>query len=173
MITSAHKGWGVMPLDLGLGPREFHAMVRHFQIDPVRHGVERTVPERLPEHEGLLQLLYDHRSVADREARWMATIVVTGCSGPDHLWSDLGLEHREQLSRLLLHVFYPLASSNTLNMKWKKFLYRQLCQREGLSLCPSPSCRECSDFPQCFGHEHPSWTLNHGAACNDAPSVPI
>jgi nitrogen fixation protein NifQ len=38
-------------------------------------------------------------------------------------------------------------------MKWKKFFYRSLCELEGFVLCASPSCRECSDFHDCFGDE--------------------
>jgi nitrogen fixation protein NifQ len=38
-------------------------------------------------------------------------------------------------------------------MKWKKFFYKQLCLREGLTLCKAPSCDVCSDYALCFGAE--------------------
>jgi nitrogen fixation protein NifQ len=38
-------------------------------------------------------------------------------------------------------------------MKWKKFFYKQICEREGFKLCKSPSCGECVDYNKCFGPE--------------------
>ena len=47
-----------------------------------------------------------------------------------------------------------LARANTGDMKWKKFLYRQFCSREGIYVCPAPSCGECKDHAKCFGPEN-------------------
>lgn len=71
----------------------------------------------------------------------------------NHLWQDLGLPSRKELSLLMQTHFASLAKLNAGDMKWKKFLYRQLCEREGLTLCRSPSCGVCSDYPQCFDPE--------------------
>jgi nitrogen fixation protein NifQ len=49
--------------------------------------------------------------------------------------------------------FPALVARNAGDMKWKKFLYRQLCEREQLLICKSPSCSVCSDLPVCFGPE--------------------
>jgi nitrogen fixation protein NifQ len=38
-------------------------------------------------------------------------------------------------------------------MKWKKFLYRQLCLEEGIYVCRAPSCEVCKDYDLCFGPE--------------------
>jgi nitrogen fixation protein NifQ len=46
--------------------------------------------------------------------------------------------------------FRGLAELNDRDMKWKKFFYRQLCQREGVLICKSPNCDICSDFSLCF-----------------------
>ena len=43
---------------------------------------------------------------------------------------------------------------NTGDMKWKKFLYRQFCSREGIYVCPAPSCGVCKDYAKCFGPEN-------------------
>jgi nitrogen fixation protein NifQ len=72
---------------------------------------------------------------------------------PNHLWQDLGLGNRRELSRLMNQHFRPLAVRNTADMKWKKFLYRTICRDEGFSLCTAPSCSECNDFEACFGEE--------------------
>jgi nitrogen fixation protein NifQ len=38
-------------------------------------------------------------------------------------------------------------------MKWKKFLYRQLCLEEGIYVCRAPSCDVCRDYDLCFARE--------------------
>jgi nitrogen fixation protein NifQ len=38
-------------------------------------------------------------------------------------------------------------------MKWKKFFYRQLCEREGIPVCNAPNCAVCADMALCFGPE--------------------
>ena len=47
--------------------------------------------------------------------------------------------------------FRPLAEQNTKDMKWKKFLYKQLCIGEGIYVCRAPSCEVCVDYAACFG----------------------
>ena len=83
-----------------------------------------------------------------------ANIVATACAGRDHLWQDLGLASREELSRLMWVNFPGLARANTGDMKWKKFLYRRLCANEGIYVCPAPSCGVCKDYAKCFGPEN-------------------
>jgi nitrogen fixation protein NifQ len=72
---------------------------------------------------------------------------------PDHLWQDLGLRDRGELSALLHRHFAPLARQNTDNMKWKRFFYRMICDSEGFALCTTPICSDCTDFDMCFGEE--------------------
>lgn len=81
------------------------------------------------------------------------SIVARRAMYPRHLWQDLGLLERTELTRLMNEWFPALAAANVHNMKWKKFFYRQLCELEGFSLCATPSCRECGDFDHCFGAE--------------------
>ena len=50
--------------------------------------------------------------------------------------------------------FPGLARANSGDMKWKKFLYRQLCSSEGIYVCPAPSCGVCKDYAKCFGPEN-------------------
>lgn len=83
----------------------------------------------------------------------MASIVATACMGLDHLWQDLGLWSRNELSALLHTNFPILAARNIRDMKWKKFLYKQLCEREGIYVCRAPSCDVCADYALCFGSE--------------------
>ena len=83
----------------------------------------------------------------------LAAMIARRAQSANHLWQDLGLRHRGDLSRLMTRHFRPLASRNSGDMKWKKFLYRMICRDAGYSLCTAPSCSECRDFEQCFGDE--------------------
>jgi nitrogen fixation protein NifQ len=102
----------------------------------------------------LVALLLDHAAAgADRELRELAERVAVGCLGDNHLWQDLQLPSRRELSALFDCWFPALAAKNRGDMKWKKFLYKQLCEREELFVCKAPSCAVCIDRPQCFGSE--------------------
>lgn len=108
------------------------------------------------EFDDLVDLLLEHRARPtrpDEDADWLAYVVATAAMGDNHLWQDLGLPSRDVLSRLLGENFPTLAALNTRDMKWKKFFYRQLCQRAGVMICKSPNCAECCDFGACFGPE--------------------
>lgn len=108
---------------------------------------------RFDEFGDLVTLLLDHRSQLDDASHWLAHAVATACMGDNHLWQDMGLHGRGELSWLMQTQFTSLAMRNTGDMKWKKFFYRQLCERTGLNVCRAPSCGVCSDYDRCFGPE--------------------
>lgn len=108
------------------------------------------------EIEEVVGLLLDHvdetaGSAADRAE--VAGIVALACLGDNHLWQDLQLAHRGELGALLWRWFPRLAARNTGDMKWKKFFYKQLCERAEIHACRAPSCAVCSDHAHCFGPE--------------------
>ena len=105
------------------------------------------------EEPDLRHLLLDHRSRGVVEEEWLAAIVARRSLGANHLWQDLGLFHRRELSALLNRHFHALAVQNVNDMKWKKFFYRQLCARDGMLICKAPNCAICTDFGLCFGSE--------------------
>lgn len=101
-------------------------------------------------------LLLDHAdtSVGTAEERHaVAESVALACLGDDHLWQDLQLPHRAALSALMRCWFPSLTARNTHDMKWKRFLYKQLCDRAEVQACRAPSCGVCSDYSHCFGSE--------------------
>jgi nitrogen fixation protein NifQ len=101
-------------------------------------------------------LLLDHADPAAggaTEAAAVAEIVALACLGDNHLWQDLQFTSRAELSALMQHWFPTLVARNDADMKWKKFLYKQLCEREELFICKAPSCDICTDRPVCFGAE--------------------
>ncbi|MGZ8409660.1 MAG: nitrogen fixation protein NifQ [Hyphomicrobium sp.] len=105
------------------------------------------------EEPDLRRLLLDHRSRGVVEEEWLAAILARRSLGANHLWQDLGLFHRRELSKLLHRHFHSLAAQNVNDMKWKKFFYRQLCERDGILICKAPNCAVCTDFGLCFGSE--------------------
>jgi len=86
------------------------------------------------------------------EAR-LAAMIARRAQRPNHLWQDLGLHSRRDLSELMTRHFKPLAMRNKQDMKWKKFFYRVICADAAYALCTAPSCGECDDFDHCFGEE--------------------
>jgi nitrogen fixation protein NifQ len=98
-------------------------------------------------------LLLAQRSSEGHAGRWLAAMIARRAMEPNHLWEDLGLRDRSELSRLLARHFGPLAARNTRNMRWKRFFYRMLCEDDGLVMCSTPVCTNCNDFNVCFGDE--------------------
>jgi nitrogen fixation protein NifQ len=155
MIAGQFAGAGALPPGLGLDRNAYATLVaRHFPgmtMDMPRI-VLRNDPRAL-ERDDVLALLLQHRAWRDGSEEWMAEIVTTACMANDHLWQDLGLYARASLSLLMALNFPALAAKNTHDMKWKKFLYKQLCEMEGINACRAPSCAVCVDHPKCFGPE--------------------
>ena len=83
----------------------------------------------------------------------LSDMIARRAQSPNHLWQDLGLFNRSELSRLMARHFPRLAARNTQDMKWKKFLYRTICRDAAYQICTAPSCAECDDFDHCFGDE--------------------
>lgn len=155
MISSQIGGVGALPNGLGLDAADFSALLdRHFPgIDVVCGGIESAADPRDLERSDVLGLLLEHRAFKDDSEPWMAGIVTAACMASDHLWQDLGLWSRTWLSQLMTENFPALAAKNVHDMKWKKFLYKQLCDREGINTCRAPSCEYCTDYLKCFGPE--------------------
>ncbi len=98
-------------------------------------------------------LLLAERSSEGDAGRFLAAMIARRAMEPNHLWEDLGLRDRSELTRLLARHFGPLAARNTGNMRWKRFFYRALCESDGFVMCTTPVCTDCRDFDHCFGDE--------------------
>ena len=155
MIASQIGGAGALPPGFGLEEKDFAALLtNHFPgVELVIRRAENIADPRALERDDVLGLLLEHRANRNMSEQWMAEIVTTACMGNDHLWQDLGLLSRDYLSRLMTQNFPSLAAKNVHDMKWKKFLYKQLCEKEGVNACRSPSCEYCADYLNCFGPE--------------------
>jgi len=158
MLATQANGGGSLPIGLGLPFDEFTTLLaRHFPDAPPLTMPPRLLPQwdsRLVEElDELIKLLQLYQAGQDESESWMSDIVATGCMANDHLWQDLGLWSRRDLSELMIRNFPALAAKNDRDMKWKKFLYKQLCIQEGVYLCRAPSCAVCCDYARCFGPE--------------------
>ena len=101
----------------------------------------------------LRELLGRYSTARNHMQFLLAAVIARRAMRPNHLWQDLGLRNRGELSQLMQRHFAPLAARNAQDMKWKKFLYRMICRDEGFTLCVAPSCSECKDFEVCFSDE--------------------
>jgi nitrogen fixation protein NifQ len=143
---------GVLPATLGLDAAALETLWRDYFPGPLLRLQDGRC-EDIPELDDLMTLLLDCRAGRRESEAWLARILAWGCAGRDHLWQDLGLANRGELSAIMIAAFPALAALNDGDMKWKKFLYRHYCERDGIYVCPAPSCGECVDYAKCFAPE--------------------
>ncbi len=157
ILASWCAGEGALPDFLGLAPERFRELLATrfpgFVIGGRAVSGRKADFARMLERDDLANLLRGFSIEAGPELDWITGILVAGCLGDDHLWQDLGLWSRSDLSALIQFNFPELAARNDRDMKWKKFLYKQLCEAEGIYVCRAPSCEVCADYARCFGSE--------------------
>jgi nitrogen fixation protein NifQ len=127
---------------------------RHFRAMPVqRLGVLIRSEEQAGFVKALSAFLLSHaaESVDLADAECLASIIAHACLRPDHLWRDLGLNGRDEVTDMLSRYFPVLVARNVDGMRWKKFLARELALSLGLAPRPAPGCPGCEDFAYCFG----------------------
>lgn len=83
-------------------------------------------------------------------AQWLARIIAARASQPGHLWIAMGLFERSQLTASIQRHLPTLALANNRGMRWKKYLFKQICDAYGGLLCKSPTCTDCSEYELCF-----------------------
>jgi nitrogen fixation protein NifQ len=157
MLASWLVGAGVLPDFLGLSPTQFQQLLQqcfpNLQLPETAVSQKTLDFSRMLEKQDLEQYLRRHAVNDNEHLEWMISLVVSACLGSNHLWQDMGLWSRKDLSDMLACCFPQLTVLNSKDMKWKKFLYKQLCEAEGIYVCRSPSCEVCKDYQQCFGSE--------------------
>jgi nitrogen fixation protein NifQ len=91
----------------------------------------------------------DHTAHAD-DARCLASIIAAASLRPDHLWRDLGLDGRDDVTAMLGRHYPELIARNTDNLRWKKFLAREVAQANGVAPTCAPGCPGCEDYGFCY-----------------------
>ena len=143
-----------LPLIRGLSESCFQQMLQEFFSDlAFSNGDSATPCTEFDEFDEIVELLLEHRATFTEQESWLAYAIASAAMGQNHLWQDLGLPSRSVLSSLMQTHFPTLAEKNVGDMKWKKFFYRQLCERAGVPICKSPHCADCCDYRICFAPE--------------------
>jgi nitrogen fixation protein NifQ len=145
---------------LGLSETQWRGLVsRHFRVAPdgfdaVSVSVSVTRHEHVEFVAAMRALLLQSVSpaVSLDDAQCLASIIAHACLRPDHLWRDLGLAGRHEVSAMLERYFPSLVALNVENLRWKKFLARQLALSLGQEPGPAPGCPGCEDYGYCFPH---------------------
>lgn len=139
-----------------------HAVTSKIEIRkvdvPLFYGYP-TATNRKMEVDDLRELFFSHRTFNVDEEIWFAKMLAVASLGEDHLWQDLGVTGRFDVSYILKTYFTELFRKNNKDMKWKKFFYKQLCDLEEIKVCKAPSCSVCDHYANCFGPEDSeNWT---------------
>lgn len=113
----------------------------------------------------LAELLLAQRApgLAERPARWLAHALAAAGFGSRHLWQDLGLSGRAEVSRLMWLCFPALARQNTADLKWKRFLFLALGKQLGQPDLIPPHCTRCDEHAACFGSPRVEDSFGNGA----------
>lgn len=140
---------------LGLQPAAWRALLgRHFAHAPAPAALPVAVitGEHAEFVRTLHSLLLTHIGAAVHvdDAACLASIIAHACLRPDHLWRDLGLAGRDEVTWMLTRYFPTLVALNVANLRWKKFLAGQRALALGLIPGPAPGCPGCEDFGHCF-----------------------
>jgi len=126
-------------------------------VEPV-DLVNDSLPDQkvCPESNGeVLAILLSHvqKDMDGRDVRpsaWMARILAARAAHSGHLWSAMGLFERPELTAAIRRHLPSLAAANSGGMRWKRYLFKEICELHGAALCKSPNCGECSDHALCF-----------------------
>ncbi len=158
LFSVAAQGPLEMTAALGLKEYEIASLLQTFfpgvELSSLQmHSVP--VTEESPEqNDDVLSILLSH--LPDRAtdvSRWFAHILATRASHPGHLWIAMGLFERPELSAAIRRHLPALAKANHQNMRWKRYLFKQVCDLNGGVMCKSPNCGVCSDYALCFADE--------------------
>ncbi|MHA2936848.1 nitrogen fixation protein NifQ [Vibrio sp. RC27] len=162
IISQYLAGHTALPPFIGLEEAGYHKILARLDIKdisrihalPARRTRGELMEMRLDECQQVYELLYQHINASTQDlandAETMAQVITAACMSGSHLWHDLGLPERARLGQLFKCYFPSLYQLNNQNMRWKRFLYKQLCENGGDYVCRSPSCDTCSSYSECF-----------------------
>lgn len=146
---------------LGLTPHELTAILTTYfptfdQSVLAEHAAKTaTAPAINPD---ILKILLSHVPCDAtggmlRTSEWLAQIIAARSAHPGHLWLAMGFLERPELTAAIRRHLPTLAAANSNGMRWKRYLFKQVCDLNGGVMCKSPNCGDCSDYALCFAPE--------------------
>lgn len=157
LAVAAGEPW---PLAAGLGLDEWDlaALLQHYfpGIAPasLEGAANRSGQEPPPINSEVLGVLRSHLSAESPAAtEWLTRILAARAAHPGHLWLAMGFFERPELTATIRRHLPTLAAANNRGMRWKRYLFKQVCDRHGARLCKTPDCGTCSDYALCFAPE--------------------
>jgi len=160
-LLAAVRRQGLPSAALGLSEKELAQL-----LDGYFPGFERSALDVAPgaafpaasTHQDMLTYLLaqvpEGRSGARRRTSvWLAKMLAARCAQPGHLWVAMGFSVRSDLTAAIRRHLSALAAANSKGMRWKRFLFKKVCEMNGAQLCKSPNCGDCSDYALCFSDE--------------------
>ncbi|PMH45369.1 hypothetical protein BCU68_10725 [Vibrio sp. 10N.286.49.B3] len=152
-----------LPTMLGVSNETLQKLIYRFElVKPPCHELDihrhqnqtelRATLQELKQDEwlALKTLFLEHLNSNTEHGEPFCQVLASASLGNQHLWKDLGMNSRADLSTMIKIYLPTLHASNTNNMRWKRFFYLQLCQRDGDYICRAPSCDQCSSHSECF-----------------------
>lgn len=136
---------------LGLDPAAFGALcagagaVVPAPASPAVHAVDAELLEPLA------ALMWAERSGDGDWTRLALRTVACACFGARHLWQDIGLAGRPEVTQLIETHAPRLAAGNVRELKWKRYLFERLGQTLARPGLRPPRCEGCGDYAQCWG----------------------
>ena len=114
-----------------------------------------TAPEINPEGQNLLLdfVRQDRFGWPQFASLILARMIAARAAHPGHLWVAMGLFARPELSAAIGRHLPSLLAANHKKMRWKRYLFKQVCEMNGGLMCKSPVCGNCSDYVLCFAPE--------------------
>jgi nitrogen fixation protein NifQ len=146
---------------LGLKTDELNQLLQTWfpqvRTDLLQHA-DRPEQEPPEYNEEVLQILLSHvpdgaDGTPEPSSLHLAHVIAARTAHPGHLWVAMGLFERPQLSASIRRLLPSLAEANDKNMRWKRYLFKQVCDLNGGVMCKSPNCGDCSDYILCFPDE--------------------
>ena len=98
-------------------------------------------------------LPYDAKGYTPSPSLWLSRILATRAAHTGHLWRAMGLFARTELTAAIRRHLPALSVDKHRGMRWKRFLFKKLCEQSGGVLCKTPDCGVCSDYALCFAGE--------------------
>nr|NIQ96439.1 hydrogenase [Desulfuromonadales bacterium]NIR33793.1 hydrogenase [Desulfuromonadales bacterium]NIS42491.1 hydrogenase [Desulfuromonadales bacterium] len=163
LLSAAARAPHALTAGLGLEAEEVDAILATYfpgisrdVLDAHDQPSSGPPPER---NDDVLEILLSHvpkgrsRDEIIRVSTWLARIIAARAAYPGHLWTAMGFFERPELTAAIRRHLPSLAAANDQGMRWKRYLFKRVCDLGGGVMCKAPNCGVCSDYALCFDTE--------------------